>query len=159
MLADLIAKLSSLVLEALGHLVAAGADLKDQISLAAALIQRMHHVFPRNEAGEGQYVQIVLAAVIVNVQRLDTVAQLEDGGHLIVHHAVGMAHIPGGTEQRMVHKFHKGIEILAQNWKIGSVRAMLDGGVLTIQVGEDNQITMTGPAETVFEGEVMKLKK
>ena len=29
----------------------------------------------------------------------------------------------------------------------------LDGGTLKIQIAEDNTVTMTGPAETVYEGE------
>lgn len=33
------------------------------------------------------------------------------------------------------------------------VSVILDGGTLTVTVTEDNKITMTGPAETVYEGE------
>ncbi len=34
-----------------------------------------------------------------------------------------------------------------------AVTVMLDGGALTVQVDENGGVTMTGPAETVFEGE------
>lgn len=34
-----------------------------------------------------------------------------------------------------------------------AVTVMLDGGTLTVQVDENGGVTMTGPAETVFEGE------
>lgn len=32
----------------------------------------------------------------------------------------------------------------------------LDGGTLNIQIAPDNTVTMTGPAETVYEGETVK---
>jgi diaminopimelate epimerase len=35
-----------------------------------------------------------------------------------------------------------------------AITVHLDGGNLYITVGEDSVVTMTGPAETVFEGEV-----
>ena len=35
------------------------------------------------------------------------------------------------------------------------VRVVLDGGELEISVGENGQVTMTGPARTVYEGEVI----
>ncbi len=35
-----------------------------------------------------------------------------------------------------------------------TIAVQLDGGVLEIQVGPENILTMTGPAETVYEGEV-----
>ena len=36
-----------------------------------------------------------------------------------------------------------------------SVAVRLDGGKLTISITSDNTVTMTGPAETVFEGEIV----
>ena len=35
-----------------------------------------------------------------------------------------------------------------------AVTVMLDGGALTVQVDGNGEVTMEGPAETVFEGEV-----
>ena len=35
------------------------------------------------------------------------------------------------------------------------VSVHLDGGVLTVQVSSDGRISMTGPAELVYEGEVL----
>ena len=35
------------------------------------------------------------------------------------------------------------------------VSVRLDGGVLEIQITKDHSVTMSGPAETVFEGDVL----
>ena len=34
-----------------------------------------------------------------------------------------------------------------------TVSVILDGGTLKIQISSDNTVQMTGPAETVYEGE------
>ena len=34
-----------------------------------------------------------------------------------------------------------------------TVSVLLDGGTLKIQIAPDNTVQMTGPAETVYEGE------
>ena len=34
-----------------------------------------------------------------------------------------------------------------------TVSVVLDGGILKIQIASDNTVQMTGPAETVYEGE------
>ena len=36
------------------------------------------------------------------------------------------------------------------------VRVRLDGGVLRIQIDASGRVTMTGPAETIYEGETVE---
>ena len=39
------------------------------------------------------------------------------------------------------------------------ITVILDGGELEITVEEDGQVTMSGPAETVYEGEILKINR